>query len=567
MVPILSVIAAIFLHGIAQSGSVGSGPTLWSSVLGSPNSGAPRWLAPVAALLCLGIPYVLGQRARRAAVKGDLKKGPRWQHLTEHSGWIAFGVLLFAGGWIDAVRSWTGATLDLNGWPEGALVLSFLPFVLYQVAAIDASVRSAGGGATIQRHLRAFQCRMFFSCLAPILVFLGASILLGKSDWLRVQVEHVGLASVLFTALMVLVLVQLLPFLLRWSWDTVPFPPGPQRERLDEVAEAAEFQPRDIRLWRTGDLMANAAIVGYTPKGRTVLFSDQLLSLLNTRELCAVYAHEIGHARRGHVTVFLCWTLGFFFLGDYAARETMDAYGVWFGACAGLAALLAWFFSFGWLSRRFELDADLFSLQTVRDLPALVSALERVGGRDREASGWRHFGVGPRVRFLAKTVSNEPFVARFRGRLRLFAIASVLLAASGAALQLIDLLESLPRDRAVASLAHGNYAQAASLASDLEGEDAEEIRALAAAAVRIGTGSEAASRSALELALAAALRQGDPAEARSLAVVAALRGVPDAFQLADKLDDLIEKEPGADSVKSLKRLAQEWLAARPKGAR
>ena len=558
---VLSVIAAILLHGIAQSGSVGAGPTLMNSVLGLENADAPRWFAPLVAVLALAIPYFLGRRARRAAVKGDLKGGPRWQRLTENSGWIAFGVLLFVGGWIDAVRAWTGATLDLNGWPEGALALSFLPFVVYQVAAIDSSVRAAGGGALIQRHLRAFQCRMFFACLAPILVFLGASILLGKSDWLRIQVEHVGLASVLFTGLMVLVLAQLLPFLLRWSWDTVPFPDGPQRERLDEVAKAAEFEPRDIRLWRTGDLMANAAIVGFTPKGRTVLFSDQLLSLLNTRELCAVYGHEIGHARRGHVTVFLCWTLGFVFLGDYAARTAMDEYGVWAGAGAGLFALVVWFFSFGWLSRRFELDADLFSLQTVKDLPALVSALERVGGRNREKSGWRHFGVGPRVRFLAKTVSNDPFVARFRSRLRLFAIVGVLLAVSGAALQLFDLLETLPRDRAVASLAHGDYAQAASLAAELEGEDAEELRELAAAAVRIGPGSGARSRPALEEALDAALQGGDPTEARSLAVVAALRGVPSARHLANELEDLIDGESEAHRVESLKRIAREWRAA------
>jgi len=171
--------------------------------------------------------------------------------------------------------------------------------------------------------------------------------------------------------------------------------------------------------------MANAAIVGFTPKGRTVLFSDHLLSLLNRRELCAVYAHEIGHARRGHVTVFLCWTLGFVFLGDYTARGMGDAHGAWVGAGVGLVAIGLWFFSFGWLSRRFELDADLFSLQTTEDLPALVSALERVSGGDREASGWRHFGVGPRVRFLARTVSNEPFVTRFRSRLRVFSLAAI----------------------------------------------------------------------------------------------------------------------------------------------
>ncbi len=561
MVPILSVIAAILLHGIAQSGSVDAAADYLVGHLeglAASKAHARTWYSLAVAALALGVPYFLGRRARRAAVNGEIQRGARLQRWTEHSGWIAFGVLLFVGGWVSTVRSWTGATLDLDGWPEGALGLSFLPYVVYQVAAIDASVRAAGGSPRTQRHLRAFQCRMFFACLAPIVVFLGASILLGRSDWLRVQVEHVGLASVLFTGVMVFVLAQLLPILLRWSWDTVEFPEGPQRDRLNEVAHAAQFQPRDIRLWRTGDLMANAAIVGFTPKGRTVLFSDQLLSLLNTRELCAVYAHEIGHARRGHVTVFLCWTLGFVFLGDYAAREAIDAYGVWAGVGVGLAALGVWFVSFGWLSRRFELDADLFSLQTVGDLPALVSALERVGGSDREASGWRHFGVGPRVRFLAKTVDNEPFVARFRSRLRMFAAAGALLAISGAALQLFDLFESLPRERTIASLASGQYAEASTLAADLGGEDAEEIRELAAAAARIGDGPESGSRSALIDALNAALDRADPGEARSLATLAALRGVPAARELAGGLDDLLEGDASQDETRTLEALTNEW---------
>lgn len=545
MVPILSVIAAILLHGIAQSGVV-------------PGADVQSWQALLVAALVLAIPYGIGRRARRAAIRGDLRRGARLQRLTEHSGWIAFGVLLFAGGWVESVRHWTGATLDLDGWPEGALGLSFLPYVVYQLAAVDASVRAAGGSQLTQRHLRAFQSRMFFACLAPIVVFLGASVLLGSSDWLRAQVEHVGLASVLFTGVMVLVLAQLLPLLLRWSWNTAAFPEGPQRDRLEEVAKAAQFQPRDVRVWRTGDLMANAAIVGFTPKGRTVLFSDQLLSLLNTRELCAVYAHEIGHARRGHVAVFLCWTLGFVFLGDFAARRAIDAYGIWIGCGVGVAALGMWFFSFGWLSRRFELDADLFSLQTVQDLPALVSALERVGGSDREASGWRHFGVGPRVRFLAKAVENGAFVKRFRGRLRMLAALGALLAVSGAALQLFDLFTSLPRERAIAALATGDYEEATGLAADLGGTDADEIRELAAAATRIGAGSDRSSRPALISALNSALDRADTAEARSLATLAALRGVANAADLAEALDEMIEGGAAEGLASKLEHLRQTW---------
>ncbi|MEM9802694.1 MAG: M48 family metalloprotease, partial [Planctomycetota bacterium] len=434
---LVAVLAAIFVHAAAQSG--------YASDVEIPGALGPG----------LFLPYALSFLSKRAALMGNLSQARAFATATEASGWVSYAILVLGCGWLETVRRWTGSPLGLESWPDLALAISFAPFVVYQLLAIDATVRAHGGTATTRRHLRAFQTRMFAASAAPIAVFVAASAALGTNDWLRAQVEHVGLASALFTVAMVALLAWLLPTLLRWSWDTVSLPPGPVRDLLARVAERAQFTPRDVRMWRTGDLMANAAIVGFGQRGRTVFFSDHLLSILNARELCAVYAHEIGHARRRHVGAFIAWLAAFVLFGDLVVRRVLDVGPEWAAALAGGGLFLAWYVSFGWLSRRYELDADLFSLDVLGDLPALVSALERVGGRLRDVSGWRHFSVAKRVRFLERADADPAFATAFRSRLRVFRALGYGLAAIGAALQLASLAGDLPRDRAVAGRARG----------------------------------------------------------------------------------------------------------------
>jgi len=523
MGPFVSVLAAIAAHAAAQSG-FGSTVEL-----------------PIALLIGLVLPYALSSLAQRAQLVGQVRRARLWIAATEASGWIAFAVILLGCGWLETVRRWTGSALDIDAWPDLALALSFVPYAVYQLIAIDAGVRAHGGTAHTRRHLRSFQIRMFVACAAPIGVFVAASAVLGTSEWLRTQVEHVGLASALFTLVLIIALALMLPLLLRWSWNTIPFPAGAIRDLLNHVAERAQFQPRDVRLWETGDLMANAAIVGFGKRGRTVLLSDHLLTLLDSRELCAVYAHEIGHARRRHVSIFLAWMAAFVFLGDMAVNAAFEEWSATAGIAVGAAAFGLWYVSFGWLSRRCELDADLFSYETLQDLPALVSALERVGGRQRDVSGWRHFSVVRRIRFLARASTDAAFVRVFRRRLAVYATAGYLLAITGAFVQFIDLVGDLPRDRVYASLARGEYGEAADLARALEGDQVSDVRELSDVAARL----DGPSVAVVEDALTEALRAGDIERALRLAQVGLLRGMRGARAVAEALDAAVGRDEDA----------------------
>ena len=483
-------------------------------------------------------PAFAARMARRAVRAGGLVSVRRWILVTEASGVAAYFVLIFGCDWLGSVRRWTGDPLLPESWPGLALGLALAPFIAFQLAAIDASVRAHGGTATTQRHLRGFQVRMFLAVVAPIAAFVLASAVIALFPWLRAQVEHVGLVWTLFMVLFVGAMAYGFPRVVRWAWDTEPFPDGPQRELLDDVARRSGFEPAALRIWRTGNLVANATIIGLTRRGRVVLFSDELLSVLNSRELSAVYAHEIGHAVRGHVGIFLAWTAGFFLIGDLAVARALEGASLVAGLALGAALAGLWFVTFGWLSRRFELEADLFSFEIVSDLSALVSALERVGGADRTRNGWRHFSVKRRVQFLGRAASDPRFVRLFRGRLRAMAGVGYTLAALGAVLQFATLAEDLPRDRAVAALSLGRYTAAE---QHLEGV-MEEERADLVELIEVGRGIDPSVP--IEDALTRAIRDAGHPIARTivLAQLAALRGVPHADEVTDALKEALEAE-------------------------
>ena len=524
---IVSVVLAIALHGLVQSGAVAHGA----------GEGLSRTQTFVGCGLLLVVPYAAAFFAHRAGLDGRFRLARRLVRLAENSGWASYGFALIGLGWLGAV----GQDAVIEGLPDAGMFAAFAPFVVYQLAAIDATVRAHGGTPTTRRHLFAFQARMFGAALAPLALFVLACAGVGASDWLRVQIEHVGLAAAAFTAAFVGAITLLFPTLLRWAWDTAPFPGGPRREALDAIADRARFTPRDVRLWRTGDLIANATIIGVGARQRIVLFSDQLLSMLNLRELCAVYAHEIGHARRGHVGMFLGYSLGWILLSDVAVQAALEGAGVWVAAGLGLVLVGTWAMTFGWLSRRAELDADLFALETSADLPAIVGALERVGGNrvQRRRAGWRHFSVERRVAFLARAAADVPFVVAFKRRMRRLRRVSLALGALGLGAQLVSLTLDLPGDRVVASLASGRFDRAGVLAARVEGD--EDLARMAAAALRAGDPAP----DALERAIAGDLRGGAPVEsALATARVALLRGSARARAAVDAL----ERGAGGDAA-------------------
>ncbi len=507
------------------------------------------WRAAWAAPLLVLVPYFLAAQARGAALRGKFRAADRWQRAITLAPAACFALALCVFGWTSELESWFGRRLSFFDWPRLEVLAVLVPFAVYEIAALDARVRLLAHTSPARARLRSFQLRLLAAALVPLLLYVLISAAVGARESWRVRIDEVGLWHALYAGALLVLLVLALPLLLARTLDTQRVPDGPLRELFDAVAARARFRAREIYVWNTGGNMANAAIIGLGARSRIVLFSDLLLTQLDARELAAVFAHEIAHAKRHHVPLFGCWVLAFFLGGDLLSR-TLFAQEEWLAAGALLVVLGGWFAFFGWLSRRCELEADLFAIQLLGDPGAIISALERVGGQLRDVASWRHFSTARRVEFLARAAGDPAFTRRFLRRLRLWTRAGVLLFALALVFEGRRLAHEFEPDQLRADLRLGQYASAAERAPRIEGLDPALARLVERA--RSLQGAEAGAAE-LEAAARAALARDELAEALEYLQLGALRGREDLAEIA-----LALASPRAHALDPA--LAQSWAA-------
>ena len=90
---------------------------------------------------------------------------------------------------------------------------------------------------------------------------------------------------------------------------------GAVRERLASLCARAGVRFRDIRVWETpGHHIVNAAVMGIAGFVRYIIVSRTLLEVMAPDEIEAVFAHELGHARRRHMIYYLLFAADFVLL-------------------------------------------------------------------------------------------------------------------------------------------------------------------------------------------------------------------------------------------------------------
>jgi len=415
-------------------------------------------------------PWIVGRVVRRLVMAGRFRIAALGERLLSAlpvllQWWAASGL-----GWFAFLKEHIGLDLSLETWPGLSLLAGLAPYLVYQLVAIDAESRlspHSSGSASRSRNL---QLRFFATALIPFLVYLSFSSLVGLSETTRVHVEEVSIFSALFTLSLIAFLLWFLPRLIVHAWETVPMEAGWMREMLEGVAKRVNFRYRELLLWRTGRMLSNAAIVGFTRNSRVVLFSDALLTQLRPEELAAVFTHEIGHAKRGHVVSFAAWSL-VFLLGANVLVGLLEEpeLPLYLGIFA--TALVAWYLAFGYMSRRFELEADLESRAFFGESGALIRALAAVSGpRGQDHTSWRHFSPMRRMQFL-QAVDLDPGIGiRLQKRMRWVARTGWVLCLLVLAAEGNQLVENWTPERLSAELRLGHYAHAALLLEEVRDE-------------------------------------------------------------------------------------------------
>jgi len=177
------------------------------------------------------------------------------------------------------------------------------------------------------------------------------------------------------------------PLLIIRIWDTAPLPQGPLHETLQAMCRQYQVKIAQILVWRTRKSMINAAVLGVTGRFRYILLTDELLDKFSPIQVQAVMAHEIAHIRLKHIPWLLAAGFSMLMLGSVAAElllrftlpvlvnltlswpELHDEIVQFsshetFQAVLGASfVLILWVPAFGWVSRRFERQADTFAVE------------------------------------------------------------------------------------------------------------------------------------------------------------------------------------------------------------
>lgn len=380
-------------------------------------------------------------RVAAVAAADRIVRWARWAMLANH----AAAVLLF--GWLHAVRRAVGDLILLDE------AVAILPPVIGAIGTwwvyypIERRVRQAilvrqlDQGRTVfplpscgRYVLTQARINLLF-VLAPILAIVTLAEIIertaaGSAPWVVEASTFVAAIAVVAVA----------PLLARLVLDLEPLREGPLRDDLSAICAAHRVRVGGLMVWRTYGTVMNAAVMGLFGPLRYVLLSDGLLESMSPPQVRAVMAHEIGHVRRRHMPWMMAVLITLLLVPAAFLEAAWRAAAMlrggppwqlpdWAVNVTSTGSLLFAFVAFGWVSRRFERQADTFAarhlsengaaaaaepppsgLITAEAVGAVAGALASIArldaARPRRPS-WRHGSIQWRCDYLATLVGRR----------------------------------------------------------------------------------------------------------------------------------------------------------------
>jgi Zn-dependent protease with chaperone function len=284
---------------------------------------------------------------------------------------FAYAFVLFGCGWSRAAASWA----SVGGWSVPVLVVNLVPLVVLLLVAwtalfwADRSLRAlmferAGAPVavrhwTLPRYVTFMVRQYLLVILVPMLFLLAVNEAAARLLPQPVSAA-VGIGVLVVAALMAG------PWVC-FCWRTERLPEGRLRQRLLDLARRAGIRVSDVRIWRTNLSIANGCMIGLVGPLRYILITDALLLSLSAEEVEAVFAHEAAHVTYRHPLLFFVMTLAAMavavVMGEGLAMATQS---FWVGLATMGTLMLGYLLAvFGYVSRRCELECDLFAVRAM----------------------------------------------------------------------------------------------------------------------------------------------------------------------------------------------------------
>jgi STE24 endopeptidase len=211
-------------------------------------------------------------------------------------------------------------------------------------------------------------------------------------------------------------------------------------ERLKALCKKAKFTYAGFYVWNVMEGSMNAAILGIVSKFRYVMFTKKLLERLHENAILAILAHEIGHKRHHHLLIYPLILMGMvlssifisdqfleyihtnFTLDQILSPATREAFLPFLAFLPFIAASAVYYrFIFGYFSRLFERQADLFVFELDLDPKYLIEALNEIGhgaGGIHNHPNWHHHSIQERIDFLKRAEKDRSLIAKHHKKVK-----------------------------------------------------------------------------------------------------------------------------------------------------
>lgn len=409
----------------------------------SPYAAWPLALLPVLWLIVHGASTLSGRALDRT---GNLAAFALSDRVTSAARLLAAGAVgysILSLGWLETVRGTIGDWVLLDELAAISPLLLFLALTWTSTYSLERRLKEAvmlraldegwpmhpplGRGAFVWSHVRH---EVLLSLLPLCLISAweeavpAAARALGLSGAAgHATVRWWAAAEGPISWLGVLACLVVAPALMCIAWDTVRIDAGAVHDSVRRVIARYRVRVRGPLLWRTHGSMLNGAVIGLLWPFRYLLLTDALIERLSGPQFEAVVAHEIAHIRLRHVPWMGAGVLACVLaLGagvEILARSTPSLGADGATLPVTLATLGLTLLAFGWISRRFEWQADAFAARhlssalpsesdgaaviTPEAVAAMRSALGSVAdlnGLPRRRFDFRHGSVAERQRRL-----------------------------------------------------------------------------------------------------------------------------------------------------------------------
>lgn len=433
MVPVLVIAMFIAMHlreAVVQDAAPGSSHAAW-----------PLAILPLLWLIVHGVSTLGGRALDRTGNLAAFALSDRVTSAARLLAAAAVGYSILSLGWLETVRARIGDWVLLDELAAISPLLLFLALTWTSTYALERRLKEAvmlraldegwpmhpplGRGAFVWSHVRH---EVLLSLLPLSLISAweeavpAAARILGLSGY-RAATAWWSAAEGPVTWLGVLACLIVAPALMCVAWDTVRIDSGAAHERVRRVISRYGVRVRGPLLWRTHGSMLNGAVIGLLWPFRYLLFTDALIERLSGPQFEGVVAHEIAHVRLRHVPWMGAGVLACVIALGAAAETLARSAPALATADATIpvtvATLAVTLLVFGWISRRFEWQADAFAARhlsttipsesdgaaviTPEAVALMRSALGRVAdlnGLPRKRFDFRHGSVAERQRRL-----------------------------------------------------------------------------------------------------------------------------------------------------------------------